>query len=356
MPRPRTARKPRTHHRRREPARRTGPHPLRRRPPRGRHRLDRPGHDAAARLRGRRRRHHRPRLLAAGADLHHVHLLHQVHDQPGRRHPRLLSLKNPDDLDRLQHLIEQHQPTPHPVRLLIIDPISGFMGDDDGHNNNAVRSILGPLAKLAEDFQLAVLAITHLNKAGNAHGHGDGANVLYRAMGSLAFTAAARVVHLAVKDPDQEHHPDRRWLIPIKSNLCKLESAVYYDLTPGDAASAFPGVPVLRWHERRVPLSDERVRRVLGKDKAGPDLTTKLGQAKAWLRAYLAERGPTPVTQAQADARAAGITEGTFNDARQQLGCRPKRQGFGPGSQLILHPPGDDTLQAQLFRDASNAR
>jgi hypothetical protein len=66
-----------------------------------------------------------------------------------------------------------------------------------------------------------VLAVTHLNK-GNANAGGGAGNAIYRTMGSLAFTAAARTVHLLARDPDDPPRPDvpeaglRRLLLPIK--------------------------------------------------------------------------------------------------------------------------------------------
>lgn len=78
-------------------------------------------------------------------------------------------------------------------RLLIVDPISAFCGDSDSHKNAEVRALLAPLSELAARRGLAVLAVTHLRK-------GDGA-AIYRAMGSLAFTAAARAVWAVSKNP-----------------------------------------------------------------------------------------------------------------------------------------------------------
>src|SRR5262249_23761225 len=37
----------------------------------------------------------------------------------------------------------------HEVKLIVIDPISAYLGDTDSHNNSQVRGVLAPLAKLA---------------------------------------------------------------------------------------------------------------------------------------------------------------------------------------------------------------
>ena len=93
-------------------------------------------------------------------------------------------------------------------KLLVIDPISAYLGGVDSHNNTDVRAVLAPIADLAAAHKVAILGVTHLNKGGGSP--------IYRTMGSLAFAAAARGVFGVVRDPDQE---DRRLLLPIKNNI-----------------------------------------------------------------------------------------------------------------------------------------
>jgi hypothetical protein len=51
-------------------------------------------------------------------------------------------------------------------RLVIIDPISSYLGAVDSHKNSDVRGVLAALTDLATRHRLAVVAVTHLNKAG----------------------------------------------------------------------------------------------------------------------------------------------------------------------------------------------
>ena len=85
-----------------------------------------------------------------------------------------------NDVERLAHEVERLGD----VVLIQIDPVSAYLGGTDSHKNADVRALLSPLSDLAEKFNVAVVVVTHLNK-------GSGA-AMYRSVGSIAFTAAAR--------------------------------------------------------------------------------------------------------------------------------------------------------------------
>ena len=73
------------------------------------------------------------------------------------------------------------------VRLIIVDPISAYMGGSDGNGNVETREVLEPLAEMANRLHIAVVAVTHLNKGGG----GGSQTALSRFSGSIAFIAAA---------------------------------------------------------------------------------------------------------------------------------------------------------------------
>jgi hypothetical protein len=81
------------------------------------------------------------------------------------------------------------------VKLIIIDPVSAYLGADmrfDSYRETHVRSVLAPVAELARKHDLAVVGIMHLNKK-------EGAEAINRVSGSGAFVAAARAVWLIAK-------------------------------------------------------------------------------------------------------------------------------------------------------------
>jgi AAA domain len=146
----------------------------------------------------------RPRLEASGAGLDRVHIIEAVHIRNAKR-DRPFNLKQ--DLDALADKLVVSPD----AKLVVIDPISAYLGGVNSHNNADVRSVLAPLAKLAADHGVAVVCVTHLNK-------GLSNDPLARVIDSTAFGAAVRTAFLIAKD---KGNPDRRLFLPLKSNISR---------------------------------------------------------------------------------------------------------------------------------------
>jgi hypothetical protein len=108
-------------------------------------------------------------------------------------------------------------------RLVIIDPITAYLGKTDSNKNAEVRGALAPLAALAGKYRVAVVGVSHLTK-------NQGIKAIYRTMGSLAFTAAARAVWVVSKDKDD---PNRRLFTPCKSNLSIEPTSLAFKIIDG---------------------------------------------------------------------------------------------------------------------------
>src|SRR5262249_20213247 len=82
------------------------------------------------------------------------------------------------------------------VALVVIDPVTSYMGSKiDSHHTVDVRSVLEPLQKFAERYHVAVLMISHPQKA-------TATNLLNAVTGSAAFVHAPRMTFIVIKDPD----------------------------------------------------------------------------------------------------------------------------------------------------------
>jgi len=162
----------------------------------------------------------RPRLDAAGADVVRVMALQAVRRLclGGKTEESYFDLTQ--DLSALEAAIQETSD----CRLVIIDPLTAYLGKIDGHKNAEVRAVLARLFELAAKHRVAVLAVTHLNKASTLP-------AIYRAMGSLAFVAAALAVWAVVRDEDDETGR-RRLFVPVKNNLGGDETGLAYALEP----------------------------------------------------------------------------------------------------------------------------
>ena len=82
---------------------------------------------------------------------------------------------------------------------------------------------MAQLARLAEKYDVAIIAVRHLTKGGMS-------KAIYRGLGSIDFTAACRSVLLAGCDSE---NPQNRALVHIKSNLAPAGPAIGYELREG---------------------------------------------------------------------------------------------------------------------------
>src|SRR5262249_22345556 len=106
-----------------------------------------------------------------------------------------------------------------------------------------------PLAKLAADYRVAVVSVTHLNK-GLANGATD---PLVRVIGSTAFGAAVRTAFLVAKD---KANTDRRFFLPLKSNISRACTGLAFQIEPHVLPS---GIETSRvsWEDRPVTITAE---------------------------------------------------------------------------------------------------
>ncbi len=256
-----------------------------------------------------------PRLLAAGADLTRVRLLDCVRDVSARGDPYDRGFS----LERDVRLLEGELLRLPDCRLVVVDPISAYLGGTDTHRNAEVRALLTPLTQLAQRHDVAIVAVSHLNK-------GTGLSASYRVTGSIAFTAAARAVYLIAKDPDDA---SRRLLMPIKNNLAEDATGLAYRIQVDANGTAF-----VRWDSQAVRVAADEA---LNPD---PDASAK-DEAVTFLLDVLAN-GPLAAKAVLTAAREAGIAERTLHRAKKSLNVVSGKRQFDLG--WVWQLPSNGTL------------
>lgn len=264
----------------------------------------------------------RPRLDAAEADCGRIHVLQAIRDvdTKGNSTERMFSFKR--DLVALE---EQLFSLPD-CKLLIIDPVSAYLDGTDSHNNTDVRGLLAPLAKLATDHKVAVVLVQHLNKS-------SGSSAMYRAMGSVAFIAAARAAYVVTKD---QKNPERRLVMPVKNNLAKDSTGLAYSVI-----TAENGAPVIVWELEPVTITaDEALTpSESNEEKTGTDWAVEV------LQIVLAD-GPVPAAVVHKEAKQANISPKALRRAQEKLGIKPKKLDFKSGWVWSL-PQSEDAHESE---------
>jgi hypothetical protein len=252
----------------------------------------------------------RPRLEAAGADCSRIAILRAVRTRLGDDATPVERIPTLADLAALETAVREVG-----ARLVVIDPVTAYVGATDTHIDAEVRQLLAPLADLAARLEVAILLVRHLRKgAGPA---------LYRGGGSIAFVAAVRSALLVGPDPTDA---GRRVLAPVKSNLAEPAPALGYVIEAPD------GIPIVRW----TGVCEHTAADILAVGGNDEFDRTALEIASDFLVTQLRD-GPRPAREVLAAARAERIAERTLERARARLGIRSRPSGFR-GPRLLELP------------------
>ncbi len=240
----------------------------------------------------------RPRLDAAGADVSRVHCLEGVRWKNNEGEIRVKSITLAD----VANIETALQRAKNPM-LVCIDPISAYLGEKDSHKNAEIRGLLAPLAALASKYRVAVVVVTHLSKSGAGR-------AMYRAMGSLAFIAAARAAWLVAKD---QENPARRFFLPFKNNIGNDQTGLAYAIVDGRIV----------WEPDPINTTADEAISCDGGEETGRRAPVR-DSAAEWLKNILAG-GPMTCADVTEAAKHSMISAATLRMAREQLGIVPYR-------------------------------
>jgi len=247
-----------------------------------------------------------PRLKAVKADLERIHIIEAVKTEDGKE--KTFDLSNDvEKLEKLAMLVDN-------VKMIIIDPISAYLGKIDSHRNTEVRNALNPVIKFCEEIGACLLCVTHLNKGG-----GSG-NALSRVTGSIAFSAAARASFVITRDPD---NPDRRLMLPLKNNLAKDTHGFAYKIEEKEVSGII--TTCVAWESDKINLSAEEV------------LTTQGGKAEnklfaeEFLREELKDGFEIPSNELYKRAEEHGISPKVLWNTKDKIGAKACKKGFNEG-------------------------
>jgi putative DNA primase/helicase len=258
-----------------------------------------------------------PRLVASGAEMSRVHFVHRARDADGESR----AFDPATDFSLLSATAAR---LPN-LRLLLLDPIVNVVGAADSHKNTEVRRALQPVADFAARHGCAALGVTHFTK-GTA-----GREPWERVTGSLAFSAAARIVLAVAKLSDDDG--GGRVMVRVKSNVGPDGGGFRFDVDRVEVAAGVTAQRVL-WGD---PI-DGAARDILGAgEQNGGDERSAFADAKSFLSALLSD-GPIPTRQIKRDADDAGHAWATIRRAMIALGIEATKIGMRGPWQWQLPP------------------
>lgn len=271
-----------------------------------------------------------PRLLAAGADRNRCYFV---------RGTEVGGEVQSFDPARDMAAMEQQAQVIGGIKLLVVDPVVSAVAGD-GHKNNEVRRSLQPLVDLASRLGAAVVGISHFSKGG------AGADPASRVVGSVAFTAVARVVLVAAK-VKKEDGEERRILARSKSNIGPDDGGFEYQI---EQSMPLPGIQAsyVTWGQSVEGTARELLQDIDEQPKSEAD------DAVEMLRAELTAEVWTGADVASKPLLAAGFTKKQIWAASKKLGVLRQKGGMKGGwywrlpkgrGEPASGPPAQDSIE-----------
>ena len=227
--------------------------------------------------------------MAAGADLDRVHFVKMVIDERGKR--RTFNLQS--DLEALGEKLNALQKP----QLVIIDPITSYLGKVDARQTPDVRAVMEPVAALAESCRVGIFAVTHPPKAQ--------ATAMNAFTGSLAFVASARIAFIVIDEPGTE----RRLMLPVKNNVGdQAARRGGYSIAAKTVAENITA-PYIIWDDAPVDMTADQA--IVAAAKHAKEGRRSQKDAVAFLREILAD-GPVGATDVDEAATEEGISKRTL--------------------------------------------
>ena len=191
------------------------------------------------------------------------------------------------------------------ARVLILDPLSSYIGDCQINAANEVRPRFNCLIRIAKETGCAIVIINHLNKM-------FGTKAIYRTPGSIDIVGAVRSALLIGRSRDNE---DERILVQQKANLAPTGAAIVFSV----------GEDGVRFIEQTEKTADELLASMpqrSGRPNVKTDAAVRL------LSELLSDGLEHEATKCEAKLREAGISSSTAKKAKAILGVVSTKHQF----------------------------
>lgn len=250
----------------------------------------------------------KPRLMAAGADMKKVTRFKGLKGVVDGKEIEVPFDLQTHGIATFEGLYQKYED----LKLVVIDPVSSYMGEANTHKNSDVRAILDPIAEWAAKRGVAILLINHLNKA-------DKMRAAYRGMGSIAFVAVARMVWTITKGKED---PDLRLMSLVIGNVAPEATTLGYKLQSVKVGPEVVDTAVVHW---------EGTFDVTAEDALNPEVEESLQSTKRkaadWLKDVLKE-GPVKASDIFEMMEEDNICgEKTLRRAKKELRVKAVRKG-----------------------------
>lgn len=273
-----------------------------------------------------------PRLMGMEADLSMITALDMVEytdDVDEVKDSRLINLET--DLDLVRKVLKDDPE----IKLVMIDPISNYMGNKSMFRDQEFRAIMMPIVVMAQETGVAVITIMHNSKQ-------SGRTALQKVAVALGGIGTARIGWTFIKLDDHKHQ-----MLLMKKNLGNFDGLEYTTKsvevvingkTTKQADMEYLGVSTNEADNVMISQEDPEER----KDRPAHSLIRRLLPRGVELASSLILD----------EAGRASIAPKTIQRARVELGIKTRKKGnewmwSWPDDSTLLGPPDRD--EGELF-------
>ena len=191
-----------------------------------------------------------PRLKAMGANLNNIEIIDNTIDNESGEE-QWFDLY--EDIGALEDKLTEDD-----YKLLIIDPINNYINAGlDTYRDSHIRSVLSPLAAMAQRTSVCILGIRHFKKSQEG-------SMLDWGIGSIAYGNVARTVHAIVRDPFTDYK--ERLLFPVETNLSVKPAPIAFDIVDNGMSADFVWLGKREYTEEMIQTEMSRKRTTKDKD------------------------------------------------------------------------------------------
>ena len=244
----------------------------------------------------------KPRLIANDADISKVSFIAGRTNHEGKLEP----FDPAKDFPKIEKYIKDNPD----LKLLMIDPIISAVSGDMNKANDVRRS-LQPLVDLANQYNFAILGITHFAKGSLNNNPAD------RILGSQAFSALARMAWTAARRETEGDYI----FVRAKSNISTLDGGIRYDLESMIVENIIETTKT-SW----LGVIDGAAKELLNTaELSGCENNSVVDAAKEFLIELLSTVDKMSSKDVQAQAKEAGFSLASIRRAQERLNIKPFR-------------------------------
>ena len=229
------------------------------------------------------------------------------------------------------------------LSVIVIDPITNYLGGSEMNAEQEIRAILTPLAMLAAELKIVLITVGHFNR------RLTGTDPLHRIMGAAAFAGVARAVFVFGPDPDLED-PHAHIITPARGALTDL------------ALKYHTAVKTMTWENEEskvLQICWDGTSRASAEDAVDPQTRqqkTRNTEAAALLRDFLS-KGKKKSTECLDFLKNSGFEGVNSSRVCQKAGARKEKSKgtkasawywFLPTSAKMFPPPESDPSKSEF--------